>query len=159
MPASRRVAVRSVLACACALALGAANAGAANAPVAVGDYEGAPVLDAGGTYQGAYFSVTKDAGRRAIVAREDLDGIYYPDVGKCDDLSLPLAADSVPVSSAARFKIRDTTPIEQGEIVVVWKGHWKKAKRLAGTITIKNGDCSSKADWTARKVAKPAQRG
>jgi len=152
VPASRRLAVRSLLACACALAIGGAQAAAANAPVAAGDYEGAPVLDAGGTYQGAYFTVTKSAGKRTIVAREDLDGIYYPDVGKCDDLQIPLAADSVAVSSAARFKIRDKTPVEEDTIVVVWKGHWTKAKKIAGTITIKSSDCTSNADWTARKV-------
>lgn len=153
MSAPRRLAARSVLACACALALGAAGAEAANAPVAAGDYEGAPVLDAGGTYQGAYFSVTKQAGKRTIVAQEDLDGIYYPDIGKCDDLQIPLAADSVPVNSVARFKVRDKTPVEGDTIIVVWKGHWTKAKKIAGTITIKSSDCASTADWTARKVA------
>jgi len=148
----RRLAARTLLACACALALGGATAEAAKAPVAIGDYEGAPVLDAGGQYQGAYFSVAKEAGKRTIVATEEFDGIYYPDVGECDDQQLPLVTDTIPVSEAARFRVRDKTVLDENVLLVVWKGHWTKAKRLEGTITIKSGDCVSTEDWTARKV-------
>ena len=151
MAALRRLAAGSLTTFACAVAL-AATADAANAPVAIGDYEGAPVLDAGGTYQGAYFSVTKEAGKRTIVATEDLPGIYYPDVGECDDEMLPLSAETVAVTSAARFKIRDTTTLEGGEVLVVWKGRWTKAKRVKGTITIRSGDCASKERWSGSRV-------
>ena len=155
----RRLAAKTSIACACALALSAGIASAAKAPVAVGDYKGAPVLDAGGSYQSAVFSVTKEAGKRTIVATEDLDGIYYPDVGECDSLQIPLAADSVPVSDTARFKVRDKTVLDDVAIVVSWKGRWTKSKRIAGEITIKNGDCTSTENWTARRLPKPAVAG
>ena len=152
MTSPRRLAARSLLACACVLAIGGASASAAKAPVAVGDYAAIPKLESGGGYTEGAFSVTKEAGKRTIVAREELDGIYYPDVGECDDQQVPLLADSIPVSDTARFKIRDKTVLDETAILVVWKGSWKTAKRIAGTITIKSGTCSSTNDWTARKV-------
>jgi hypothetical protein len=148
----RRLAARSLLASACALLVGGATATAAKAPVAVGDYAAIPKLETGGAYTEGAFSVAKEPGKRTIVAREELDGIYYPDVGKCDDQQIPLVADTIPISSTARFKIRDKTELDATAIVVVWKGHWTKAKKIAGTITIKSGDCSSTNAWTARKV-------
>jgi hypothetical protein len=159
VPAVRRFAAKTSIACACALALPAAFADAATAPVAVGDYKGAPLLDVGGSYQSAIFSVAKEAGKRTIVATEDFEGIFYPDVGECDDELLPLAADTVPISDAARFKVRDKATLDHVEILVIWKGRWTKAKRIAGTITIKSGDCTSTERWSARRLAKPANAG
>ena len=152
MTSPRRLAARSMLVCACALAFGGAAAEAAKAPVAVGDYEAIPELEAGGKYTKGVFSVQKVAGKRSIVAKEDYDGIYYPDVGKCDSELLPLVADSVPINANARFNVRDRTVLDDLDVLVVWKGRWKNAKRIAGTITIKSGGCASTSDWTARKV-------
>ena len=152
MTSPRRLAARSLLACACALVLGAATAEAAKAPVAIGDYEAIPELEAGGSYAKGVFSVQKVKGKRSIVAKEDYDGIFYPDAGECDDKLLPLVADSVPINAAARFKVRDKTELDDLTVLVLWKGRWKTAKRIAGTITIKSGDCTSTSDWTARKV-------
>lgn len=151
---------RSILLSVCVLCAGAALAGAASRPsAAVGDYKGAPVLEEGGSYQSAVFSVTKDGAERTIVATEGANGIYYPDVGECDDEFLPLTADTVTVSPTARFKIRDKATLDDVEVLVIWKGVWKKAKRVTGTITIKSGGCSSTEQWTGTRLSKPAASG
>lgn len=139
------------------IALGLAGPSAQGAPgvspVAVGNYELAPEVDEGGTYSSGLFAVVKDDGVRTIVPSEGYDGIFYPDVGKCDGFSLPLVAKRIDVSPAGRFKIREKTPIEEGSIQVRWKGHWTKAKRVIGTITLKYDGCTSTEGWTGRRVA------
>lgn len=147
-----RFAARFLLAGTCLLALGATSASAATAPVASGEYEGAPVVESGHTYQIASFAVSRENGKHTMTASEQYDGIFYPDVGKCDNFELPLVADNIPISSTGRFKIKEKTPVEDTAVTVNWKGHWTKAKRVAGTITIKFDGCTSTEDWTGHKV-------
>ena len=58
-----------------------------------------------------------------MVASEGRTGIYYPDVGKCDNLDLPLSAVSIPVSKTDRFKIKERIEVTQSDTVTVkWRG-------------------------------------
>lgn len=141
-----------VAAVALALAAPAAHGAGATAPVAAGDYEAAPVVDEGGTYSTGLFSVAREAGKRTVVPTEGFDAIFYPDIGKCDQLALPLLASDVPIKRNGRFHVKERTPVEAGAVEVDWKGRWTKAKRVSGSITIKLGGCSSTASWTGRKV-------
>jgi len=135
-----------------ALATASAHGAGATAPVAIGDYEAAPVVDEGGTYSTGLFSVAREAGKRTVVPTEGFDAIFYPDIGKCDQLALPLLASGVPIKRSGRFHIEERTPVEAGAVAVDWKGRWTKAKRVSGTITIKLAGCSSTVSWTGRKV-------
>ena len=120
---------------------------------AAGDYQAEPVLEEGGTFTYGLFSVVKDGGKRSIVASEDRDGIYYPDVGKCDNLDLPLSAPTIPISAAGRFKIKEKIEVTQSDTVTVnWRGRWRKPKRVAGEITIKSEGCTSTEKWRGRRV-------
>ena len=115
-----------VLACTAAAAHGAGPV----APVALGDYEAAPVVDEGGTYSTGIFSVARVAGKRKLVPTEGFDAIFYPDVGKCDQLALPLLAATLRSSGpAASNQGEDPRRGRHGR--VDWKGRWTKAKRVA----------------------------
>lgn len=147
-----RAAGGAALVAALALAVTPAQAAAPKAPVAAGDYEAAPVVEEGGTYSTGLFSVQREAGKRTVVPTEGYDAIFYPDIGKCDDLSLPLLAAEVPIKPAGRFRIKETTPVEDGQVEVDWKAKWKKSKKVTGRITIKYDGCTSTVDWAGRKV-------
>lgn len=152
MRAMRRLA--SILAVALAV-LGVAEmaVGAKNKPPATGDYQAD--LDINGTYSQGGWTVVKDGGKRQIVASGQYNGIYYPDPGECDKYSLPLKAASVPISKSGKFHIKETnTPGGTSvEIQVDWKGKWKSATKVVGTIKIASGNCSSSNEFTAGKIA------
>lgn len=122
-------------------------------PVAIGDYEAEPKAEEGGTYSSGLFSVVREDGVRSIVPSEGYDGIFYPDVGKCDGFSIPLETRSIGVTPNGRFKAREKTTVENGSVQVSWKGHWTKAKRVIGTITLRYDGCSSTEDWVGHRVA------
>ncbi len=128
---------------------GAAN----NKPPATGDY--IADLDIEGTYQQGAWTVVKDGGKREMVASGQYSGVYYPDPGKCDTYNVPILAGSVPISKAGKFHVRDTTtpPGTSTKIKVDWKGKWKSATRLTGTIKIASGNCKSTNDFVAAKTA------
>ncbi len=134
-----------------ALSLGAV-ADAAKKPPATGDY--VADLDVNGTYSQGGWTVIKDGGKRKIVASGQYNGIYYPDPGECDKYSVPLEASSVGISKRGKFRIKETTTAAgtSVEIKVDWKGKWKSATRVVGTIKIASGNCTSKNKFTARKV-------
>lgn len=135
------------------VALLAFAAGSAAAPVkpAIGVYSAQPKKLATG-YQEGLFALVKDGGKRRIVAYEAAAGIYYPDAGKCDDKQIPLTAESIPVSAKGRFELRDRTEAGKGSLLVVWKGAWKKPRRVEGTVRIKYGDCNSKFAWVGKRT-------
>jgi hypothetical protein len=130
----------------------AVPANASTTKVALGDYESAPTIGSDKTYSVGVFSVTKEKGKRQIVRGDAYSGIYYPDAQECDSFDLPLAAESIPISSTGRFKIKEKTPVEDSVVSVNWKGHWSKPGVVAGSITIKHGGCTSKHKWTGGKV-------
>jgi hypothetical protein len=144
----------SILAVALA-ALGVAEVadGAKGKPPATGDYQAD--LDINGTYSQGGWTVVKEAGKRRIVASGQYNGIYYPDPGECDNYSLPLKAASVPISKSGKFHVKETNSPggTSVEIEVDWKGKWKSATRVVGTIKIASGNCSSSNDFTAAKIA------
>ena len=142
----------AVLASAALAALALAPAAGAATPAA-GDYQAEPVLKEGGTFTYGLFSVVKDGRQRSIVASENRDGIYYPDIGKCDNLDLPLSATAIPISAAGRFKIKEKIEVTQSDTVTVsWRGRWRKAKRVSGEVTIKSEGCASTEDWRGRRI-------
>lgn len=118
---------------------------------AAGDYEARPAkIDQ--DYQMGAFSVVNEGGDRRIVASELYDGIYYPDLGECDSFTLPLAAESIPVSASGRFSVRERTPVRKSSVLVVWKGRWVKPKKVAGTIRVAYKDCSAKVEWVGSRI-------
>lgn len=134
------------------LALALAGPAVAATPSA-GDYESIPLLGDGGTFTYGLFTVAKDGPKRQIVPSEDRSGIYYPDVGKCDSVDLPLAAPSIPISPGGRFKVKERFEVTDSDAVTVsWKGRWRKPKRVTGTITIKSEGCSSTVDWKGYRI-------
>jgi hypothetical protein len=137
------------------LAIAASPATAAVKP-SLGVYSAEPKKLATG-YQEGLFALVNDGGRKRIVAYESAAGIYYPDAGKCDDEQIPLATDSIPVSAKGRFKHRERIQVKRGSLLVVWKGAWKKPRRVEGTVRIKYGKCDSKFGWVGRRT-KPAIR-
>lgn len=132
------------------LAIAPATAAAAVKP-ATGIYSAQPANPTG-LFQQGVFSVVREGGKRRIVSGENYDGIYYPDAGKCDGFVVPLATESIPISSKGRFKVRERTPVRKGAILVVWKGAWTKPKRVEGTLRISYDDCRSKIAWTGRRT-------
>jgi hypothetical protein len=135
------------------LALGCLGASAADAKkVAVGDYQASPIVPADQTYGVGVFSVAKVGAKREIARTDGYLGIYYPDDGKCDSFDLPLAAETIPISSTGRFKIKEKTPVEDTFVKVVWKGRWTKPGVVGGSITIAYDGCSSTRKWSGGKV-------
>jgi hypothetical protein len=122
-------------------------------PPATGDYQAD--LDVNGTYSQGGWTVIKDGGKRMIVASAQYNGIYYPDPGDCDNYSLPITATSVPLSKSGKFHVKETDPVAgtSTEIKVDWKGKWKSATKVVGTIKLANGNCKSSNPYTAEKVA------
>lgn len=127
--------------------------GAKNKPPATGDYQADLAIN--GTYSQGGWTVVKEGGKRQIVASGQYNGIYYPDPGECDNYSLPLKAASVPISKRGKFHIKETNSPSgtSVEIKVDWKGKWKSATRVVGTIKIASGNCKSSNDFTAEKIA------
>ncbi len=136
------------------LAIPSGVGGAQVVKPSAGDYEARPVkID--GNYQFGAFAVVNEAGKRRIVSSELYQGIFYPDVGKCDDFNLPLATESIPISATGRFSVREQTPAGKDPVLVVWKGRWEKPKRVSGSLKIEYRSCSSKIKWVGRRT-KPA---
>ena len=136
------------------LALAIAGAAvAAKKPPATGDY--VADLDVKGAYQQGAWTVVKEGGKRQMVASGQYNGIYYPDPNECDDFNVPLSAGSVPITRAGKFRVKDRyTPAGgSGDIVVDWRGKWKSATKVVGTIKIAVGDCRSSDEFTAAKVS------
>jgi hypothetical protein len=123
-----------------------------NKPPATGEY--VADLDVNGTYGQGGWVVSKDGGKRAIVASPQYNGIYYPDPGKCDNYSLPITATSVPISKSGKFHVKETDPVAgtDVEVKVDWKGKWKSATKVVGTIKLASGNCKSANEYTAAKV-------
>jgi hypothetical protein len=122
-------------------------------PPAKGDYM-ADLANFNGTYGQGAWTVTKDGGKLVMVASAQYNGIYYPDPGKCDHYSLPIAATSVPISKAGKFHVKETDPVTgtNDEVKVDWKGKWKSATKVVGTIKLASGNCKTSNDFTAQKV-------
>jgi hypothetical protein len=123
-------------------------------PPATGDYVADLDIDNGTYGQGAW-SVVKDGGKRQIVPSAQYNGIYYPDPGKCDPYDLPVTATSIPIAKNGKFKIKETTPVPgtDVEVKVDWKGKWKSATKVVGTIKLASGNCKTANDFVAQKVA------
>lgn len=118
---------------------------------AAGAYELRPAKITSSFAAGA-FSVVNEGGKRRIVSSEQYIGIFYPDLGECDDLNVPLTASSVPVNGKGRFSIRDKYPVKGKAIVVKLKGAWVKPKKVVGTVRIAYKGCSSKIKWVGRRL-------
>ena len=123
-----------------------------NKPPATGEY--VADLDVNGTYGQGGWVVAQDGGKRVMVAAPQYNGIYYPDPGKCDNYSLPLTATSVPISKAGKFHVKETDPVPGTDDVVKvdWKGKWKNATKVVGTIKLASGNCKSANEYTAAKL-------
>lgn len=137
----------------CAIALATAGVAVAgkSKPPATGDYTAD--LDVNGTYSQGGWTVIKDGGKRQIVASAQYNGIYYPDPGECDDYSLPLTATSIPISKNGKFHVKESDPVPGTSTVIKvdWKGKWKSATKVVGTIKLANGNCHSSNEFTAAK--------
>jgi hypothetical protein len=135
-----------------ALGVAAVAVAAKNKPPATGEY--VADLEVNGTYGQGGWVVTKEGGKRLIVAAPQYNGIYYPDPGKCDNYSLPLAATSIPIAKNGKFKIKETTPVPgtEDKVKVDWKGKWKSATKVVGTIKLASGNCKTSNEFTAQKV-------
>jgi hypothetical protein len=125
---------------------------AKNKPPATGEY--VADLEINGTYGQGGWVVSKDGGKRVMVRAPQYNGIYYPDPGKCDDYTLPLTAESVPISATGKFHVKETDPVAgtNVEIKVDWKGKWKSATKVEGTIKLASGNCQSSEQFTAEKI-------
>jgi hypothetical protein len=154
-PRFRLLALALVLVLAPAVLLGPAAGGAATDRVKprAGDYESEPIVKSGVVYQPGAFAVVNEGGKRRIVSSERYEGIYYPDLGKCDRFDVPLATESIPISRRGRFSARERTPVKRGSLRVRWKGHWTKPGRAVGTLAISYRGCSSKIKWVGRRAA------
>jgi hypothetical protein len=132
---------------------GAAFAGKTKPPAA-GDYEANLQLPTNQTqtYSLGEWAVAKDGNKRQIVGSSQYGGIYYPDPGKCDNFDTPLTATSVPISQNGKFHIKETDAVGGDTIKVDWKGKWKNATKVAGTIKLANGNCQSANTYTAAKL-------
>jgi hypothetical protein len=122
-------------------------------PPATGDYQAD--LDINGTYQQGGWTVTKDGGKRVMIASTQYNGIYYPDPGDCDKYNIPINAESVPISKAGKFHVKESDPISGTDTVVKvdWKGKWKSATQVVGTIKLASGNCKSTNEFTGQKIA------
>jgi hypothetical protein len=121
-------------------------------PPATGEYEAN--LDVNGSYQLGGWVVAKDGGKRVMVASPEFNGIYYPDPGKCDNYSVPLTATSVPISKKGKFHVKETDPVAGTDVTIKvdWKGKWKNATSVVGTIKLASGNCKTSNEYTAEKL-------
>ena len=135
-----------------ALVLGSSAVAGKSKPPAKGQY--VADLDVNGSYGQGVWAVTKDGGKRVMVAATGYNGIYYPDPGKCDEYDLPISKTSVPISKAGKFHVKETdaVPGTTTEVKVDWKGKWKSATKVVGTIELASGRCHSSEEFTAAKV-------
>ncbi len=150
----RSLALPFVLICALAAPIGSPADTLSRVKAKTGDYEATP-LKISGVYQLGAFSVVNEGGKRRIVSSEAVQGIFYPDTGKCDSFNVPLTAESIPISRKGRFSIRDRYPVKGDSILAVWKGTWLKPKKVAGTLKIAYRGCTSKIKWVGRRSASP----
>ena len=141
------VAVLAAMAVTAAPALG----GNGQQAVKTGSYIAAPDIGHG-TYAQGGWDVIREDGKRKMVASPQYTGIYYPDAGKCDPYSLPLAATSIKISKKGRFHIKEDTPVTtpQGTktVHVDWAGHWTSSRKLKGTIKLGFKKCTDKRGFT-----------
>jgi hypothetical protein len=132
--------------------VGAAAAVAKLKPVKPGDYV-LDIDDQNGGYQQGGFAVVKDGSKRSIVVDDQYNGIYYPDLGECDDYSVPLTATTIRISRTGRFHVKDETEIPEADpIKVDWKGHWTKASKVEGTIKVSSGKCSDTQPFSGSRT-------
>jgi hypothetical protein len=152
MPAVKRLVLVSFV-CAAALAVAGSAIAGKHKPPATGEY--VADLSINGTYGQGAWMVSKDGGKRVMVRAPQYNGIYYPDPGKCDSYDLPISAESVPISKDGKFHVKETDPVAGTDDVVKvdWKGKWKSATKVVGTIKLTSGNCKSSNDFTAQKVA------
>ena len=141
-----------VVACVLSVALVAGAGAAKHKPPATGEYEAD--LEIHGSYSLGGWVVTKDGGKRTMVADPQYGGIYYPDPGKCDHYSLPITATSVPISKSGKFHVKEADPVGGTDVVVKvdWKGKWKSATKVTGTIKLASGNCKSANEYVAAKI-------
>ena len=97
--------------------------------------------------------MVNEGGKRRIVGTEELSVITYPYVGKCEAFDVPLTTESIPISRKGRFSVRDVSQSNGRAVTVVWKGAWYKPKKVAGTLKLTYGHCSSKIDWVGKRTA------
>jgi hypothetical protein len=147
---SRVIGVLAVLVLVLALGITAVAVAGKNKPPATGEYEAD--IDQNGEYSLGGWVVQKDGGKRVMVASPQYNGIYYPDPGDCDNYSLPITATSVPISKAGKFHVKESDPAGNDTITVDWKGKWKSATKVVGTIKLGNGNCHSSDQFSAAKV-------
>lgn len=152
------LAIPVALACALLLPIGSGAAETPNPRVkpGAGYYEAAPKKLPNVVYQLGAFAVVNEGGKRRIVSSELYQGIFYPDLGKCDDYNVPLTAESIPITKKGRFSIRDSYPVKGNSVLAVWKGSWRKPNKVVGTLKISFKDCRSKFKWVGKRAAGPS---
>jgi hypothetical protein len=136
-----------------ALALAAPSVAGKRQRVALGDYEATLNLPTDTKWVQGRFTVAKLKGKRAIVPTEEFGAVYYPDANQCETFSTPLVADRIPISKRGRFKIRERTQADAGDMVVTWTGRWTAPRVVAGKIVIRYGDCVSRLRWTGARAS------
>lgn len=135
-----------------ALALAAPSSAGKARRVALGDYEATLATPpADGWVQGR-FTVVKSKPRRAIVPTEEFGGIFYPDANECERFAAPLVAGTVPIDRRGKFRIRERTKADAGNLVVTWSGRWREPRVVGGSVVIRYGDCVSRHRWTGART-------
>ncbi len=130
-----------------ALTLAAPSVAGTKQRVAAGDYD-ATLVTPPGDYTFGRFTVAKAEGKRAIVPSDDLGAIYYPDANECEKLAAPLVAETIRVNRRGKFRIRERTGADAGDLVVTWSGRWTEPRLVSGRIVIRYGECVSRQRWT-----------
>lgn len=139
--------------------------GLAAAPAAVGDgkrkapktglYGAVPELKPNQvSYQPGAWVVVKDGSKRVMVRDPQYSWIFWPEPGEgCNPYSVGLTAQTVAISKAGKFHVKEKIPISgiDDQVSVDWKGRWTKPTKLEGTVKISFKNCSEKLEWTGSR--------
>jgi hypothetical protein len=87
-----------------------------------------------------------------MVPAPESAAMAYPDGRECGDLSGLLIAERIPVNRRGKFRIRERTQADRGDLVVTWSGRWREPRVATGRILVEYGDCVSKLSWRAARV-------
>jgi hypothetical protein len=119
--------------------------------VALGSYS-VTLTSPPGDYDLGSFAVVKSKRKRMMAPVAGAAAMAYPDGRECGDLTGLLVAERIPVNRRGKFRIRERTQADRGELVVTWSGRWREPRVATGRVVVEYGGCVSKLSWRAARV-------
>jgi hypothetical protein len=147
----RALATTACVALLAGLTLAAPASAGRTQKVALGTYS-VTLATPPGDYDLGSFAVVKSKRKRAMAPAPKSAAMAYPDGRQCGDLSGLLVAERIPVDRRGKFRLRERTQADRGNLVVTWRGRWREPRVATGRIVVEYGGCVSRLGWRAARV-------